>query len=91
MLFIKTRPSSGTYDFYALNHYTSRVIRKAKEGEKFRPWPLGDAIDLNGIVERRPDWSQTASFWFYVSILLFLPAINYITHWFSGRKCSTSA
>ncbi|XP_050552155.1 lactase/phlorizin hydrolase [Spodoptera frugiperda] len=57
----------GTYDYFALNHYTSRLIRPAKEGEQFTTWPLGDAIDLNAIIERKPEWTQAASSWFFVN------------------------
>ncbi|CAH0597137.1 unnamed protein product [Chrysodeixis includens] len=57
----------GTYDFYAMNHYTSRYIRPAKEGETFRIWPLGDAEDLNAKIEVHPDWPTTASMWFFVN------------------------
>ncbi|KAJ8710554.1 hypothetical protein PYW08_009069 [Mythimna loreyi] len=56
----------GTYDFYAMNHYTSRLIRKAREGEALTTWPLGDSPDLGGVVQRREDWPVTTSFWFYV-------------------------
>ncbi|XP_022818244.1 myrosinase 1-like isoform X1 [Spodoptera litura] len=57
----------GTYDFFALNHYTSRLMRTAKEGEKFTEWPLGDVEDLNGIIVRKADWAQAATSWFYVN------------------------
>ncbi|CAB3254576.1 unnamed protein product [Arctia plantaginis] len=56
----------GTYDFYAMNHYTSRIIRKAKEGEELRPWPVGDAPDLDAVMGGLPDWEQTSSYWFFV-------------------------
>ncbi|CAH1640812.1 unnamed protein product [Spodoptera littoralis] len=58
--------SKGTFDFYALNQYTSRLIRPAREGETFQPWPLGDAIQLNAKMERDESWSTTLSFWFFV-------------------------
>ena len=51
-----------------MNTYTSRLIRPAKEGEAFTAWPLGDAVDLNAIVQRRDDWPVSTAFWFYVSI-----------------------
>ncbi|XP_075985585.1 myrosinase 1-like [Anticarsia gemmatalis] len=57
----------GTYDFYAMNHYTSRVIRPAKEGEQLTPWPLGDAVDLNAVLGKRPDWESVSSSWFFVN------------------------
>ncbi|XP_026727748.1 lactase-phlorizin hydrolase-like, partial [Trichoplusia ni] len=40
----------GTYDFYCLNHYSTRFVRKAKEGETFGPFPIGDDEDIGGIM-----------------------------------------
>ncbi|CAH0696429.1 unnamed protein product [Spodoptera exigua] len=56
----------GTYDFFAMNHYTSRLIRTAKDGEKFRAWPLGDVEDLDGVIQRKADWTQAGTSWFFV-------------------------
>lgn len=59
-----------------MNHYTSRIIRKAKEGEEMTPWPLGDAPDLNAITGRLPDWELTTAYWFFVSTkkaVLYIP------------------
>ncbi|XP_063897513.1 lactase/phlorizin hydrolase [Helicoverpa armigera] len=56
----------GTYDYFAMNYYTTRLIRKAREGEQFTAWPLGDCIDLNAIIEKREDWPTAQSYWFYV-------------------------
>ncbi|KAJ0171327.1 hypothetical protein K1T71_012877 [Dendrolimus kikuchii] len=57
----------GTFDFYALNHYTSRLIRHAEPGEELQPWPFGDAPDLNGKIHINPDWAGTTSSWFFVN------------------------
>ncbi|XP_050552149.1 myrosinase 1-like [Spodoptera frugiperda] len=56
----------GTYDFYALNQYTSRLIRPAREGETFGPWPFADAIQLNAKTQADKSWPTTLSFWFFV-------------------------
>ncbi|KAJ0171326.1 hypothetical protein K1T71_012876 [Dendrolimus kikuchii] len=56
----------GTFDFFAINHYTSRLIRHAKPGEELQPWPIGDVPDLNGKLLPRPDWPGTTSSWFFV-------------------------
>ncbi|CAH0597136.1 unnamed protein product [Chrysodeixis includens] len=53
----------GTYDFCGLNHYISRLIRKAKEGETFTAFPLGDVEDLDGIM-LLPDGREVGtSYW----------------------------
>ncbi|XP_026728513.1 myrosinase 1-like [Trichoplusia ni] len=57
----------GTYDFFAFNHYTSRKIRWAKEGETFSQWPLGDAEELNGKIEIPEHWTPAAASWFFVN------------------------
>nr|XP_049701637.1 myrosinase 1 [Helicoverpa armigera] len=56
----------GTYDFYAMNHYTSRLIRKAREGETFNFWPFADCIDLGAKVQKQEDWDVTSTFWFFI-------------------------
>ncbi|XP_075985561.1 myrosinase 1-like [Anticarsia gemmatalis] len=55
----------GTYDFYAMNHYTSRLIRKAKEGEHTATWYFGGFRDMNAVLSPGSDWKPTASTWFY--------------------------
>ncbi|KAJ8710351.1 hypothetical protein PYW07_009717 [Mythimna separata] len=57
----------GTHDYYAFNHYTSRIVRYAEEGEEFSTWPLGDAVDLNLKIEKGEGWAQGASSWFFVN------------------------
>ncbi|XP_075985445.1 myrosinase 1-like isoform X2 [Anticarsia gemmatalis] len=46
----------GTYDYYAMNYYTSRVVRAAREGEQLIAFPIGDIPDLNAVVGVRPEW-----------------------------------
>ncbi|XP_037303008.1 myrosinase 1-like isoform X2 [Manduca sexta] len=57
----------GTFDFYAVNHYSSRLVRKAKEGEELHPYPLGDIPELAAKLEPHPHWRPTATaiFWLY--------------------------
>jgi hypothetical protein len=57
---------SGTYDFYGLNHYTSRVVRKARKGEAIGAWPLEGSAELGIVLETRADWKPTTSWWFKV-------------------------
>ncbi|KAG6451638.1 hypothetical protein O3G_MSEX007263 [Manduca sexta] len=57
----------GTYDFYAMNHYTSRQVRKSKGGEKFGSWPINDGPDLDIKLSAHHSWARTAASWFYVN------------------------
>ncbi|CAB3229379.1 unnamed protein product [Arctia plantaginis] len=51
----------GTYDFYAMNYYTARTVRKAKDDEQLGPWPLKDISDLKMVTGVRPEWPKTVS------------------------------
>ncbi|CAK1543623.1 unnamed protein product [Leptosia nina] len=51
----------GTYDFYALNHYTSRMIRPAKPDEKPGAWIFFGSVDLNAILFTPDSWPHTAA------------------------------
>ncbi|XP_068624871.1 myrosinase 1-like [Battus philenor] len=56
----------GTYDFYGLNYYTSRIVRKAKDDDVFGNWPLGNgAVELGAVMSVRPEWKRGASSWFW--------------------------
>lgn len=67
----------GTYDFYALNYYTSRVVRKAEEGEILRSWPLGDAPALDAVLGTLVEWPNTVCHWFQI----YPPGIRHILVW----------
>ncbi|XP_063833461.1 myrosinase 1-like isoform X1 [Ostrinia nubilalis] len=55
----------GTFDFYAINHYTSRAVRKRRPGEPHGGFPLTGAPDLDLLFERRPDWTE-GNEWLYI-------------------------
>ncbi|CAK1543621.1 unnamed protein product [Leptosia nina] len=55
----------GTYDFYAVNYYTSRLVRTPKEGEKIGLWPLYGLEELGAVLEVAPEWPGTSSNWFF--------------------------
>ncbi|XP_075985447.1 myrosinase 1-like isoform X2 [Anticarsia gemmatalis] len=57
----------GTYDYYALNYYTSRLVRPAKEGEELTVYPIGDIPDLKAKTGTRPEWTATNSSFIYVA------------------------
>ncbi|KAM3955838.1 myrosinase 1-like [Aphomia sociella] len=48
----------GTYDFYAMNHYTSRIIRPAKPGEEVGPWFFDGWPDMNAVLEHPKEWKM---------------------------------
>ncbi|XP_075985441.1 myrosinase 1-like [Anticarsia gemmatalis] len=56
----------GTYDFYALNHYTTRMIRKAQPGEKIGPWPLYGSELLGVQFLSDPTWEHAGADWFAI-------------------------
>ncbi|CAH4023456.1 unnamed protein product [Pieris brassicae] len=55
----------GTFDFYALNYYTSRLVRSPKEGEKIGDWPLYGCEEINALMEPAPEWPPTSSKWLF--------------------------
>ncbi|XP_053618473.1 myrosinase 1-like [Plodia interpunctella] len=57
----------GTFDFYSLNYYTARTVRRARAGEVVGPYPLFGAPDLDLVLGIRPHWkeSHSASFQIY--------------------------
>ncbi|XP_068624870.1 myrosinase 1-like [Battus philenor] len=57
----------GTYDFYGLNYYTSRVIRKARKGEVLDAWPVGSGIvELDAFMDIDPSWKKSDLVWFAI-------------------------
>ncbi|XP_045514117.1 myrosinase 1-like [Pieris brassicae] len=55
----------GTFDFYAFNYYTGRLVRNPKEGEKIGKWPFYGCIEINALMEPAPEWPPTSSKWFF--------------------------
>ncbi|XP_013165426.1 PREDICTED: myrosinase 1-like [Papilio xuthus] len=57
----------GTYDFFGLNYYTSRRVRKAKPDDKFQDWPLGEScVEIGAILEYDTTWKRAACSWFWI-------------------------
>ncbi|KAJ0171329.1 hypothetical protein K1T71_012879 [Dendrolimus kikuchii] len=46
----------GTFDFFAFNFYTSRLVRPRKEDDEQLHWPLQGVPLFNGIWEVKPEW-----------------------------------
>ncbi|CAG5057554.1 unnamed protein product [Parnassius apollo] len=58
----------GTYDFYGFNFYTSRLVRKARDGETISNWPLGNGCpELDAALEVDPSWDKAVSAWFWIN------------------------
>lgn len=57
---------TGTYDFYGVNHYTSKLVRKPKPGESVSGWPMSGSDELGVVLDTRPEWESTTSWWFKV-------------------------
>ncbi|XP_041989106.1 myrosinase 1-like [Aricia agestis] len=55
----------GTFDFLAMNHYTSRVGRHTREGESALTYVLGLA-EVDGVLYTRPEWRKAGTSWFYI-------------------------
>ncbi|XP_063369549.1 myrosinase 1-like [Cydia amplana] len=55
----------GSFDFYGLNHYTSRVVRAAAAGE--RPAYMSRGAEVGAVLEARPHWETAASSWLKVN------------------------
>ncbi|KAL0811772.1 hypothetical protein ABMA28_009205 [Loxostege sticticalis] len=56
----------GTFDFYALNHYTSRTVRMKRPGELVAGFPMRGVPELDLILEGRPEWPVATSEWLFV-------------------------
>lgn len=56
----------GTYDFYGLNHYTTRLIHKVKPGEQPGIWPLTGWEDIGVVMLNQPSWKTTSAEWFAI-------------------------
>ncbi|CAH2265649.1 jg15733 [Pararge aegeria aegeria] len=55
------------YDFYGFNYYTSRKIRRRRDGESLGQLsPMRNIKELDAILEVDRGWDRAACFWFYV-------------------------
>ncbi|CAD0205295.1 unnamed protein product [Chrysodeixis includens] len=53
----------GTYDYFALNHYTTRLVRRLRPEEREVMWPLIGSTELGAIMVHHPSW-VTVNDWF---------------------------
>ncbi|KAJ8710545.1 hypothetical protein PYW08_009060 [Mythimna loreyi] len=68
----------GTFDFYALNHYTTLLVRKARPGEEIGRWPLYGSKELGVVLERDPSWEKGDADWFSVYPEGIRKQLNYL-------------
>lgn len=76
----------GTYDYYGMNFYTSRLVRKARPGESIGAWPLNGAPDFDAAFEKDPSWVAGYSSWFYVTPEYFRPQIMWLKEKYGDLK-----
>ncbi|XP_047035496.1 myrosinase 1-like [Helicoverpa zea] len=55
----------GTYDFYALNHYTTRLVRKV-DPEKAGSWPYYGCKEIGVDFVNHPTWKTAVIDWFAI-------------------------
>ncbi|XP_063629166.1 myrosinase 1-like [Cydia splendana] len=56
----------GSFDFYGLNHYTSRVVRAAAPGER-GSFMMRGVEEADAVLEARPHWETAAASWLKVN------------------------
>ncbi|VVC94672.1 unnamed protein product, partial [Leptidea sinapis] len=56
----------GTYDFFGLNFYTSRIVRTANDDEKIGSFPLSGCPEIGVVYEPLESWPKAVVDWFYI-------------------------
>ncbi|XP_048001249.1 myrosinase 1-like [Leguminivora glycinivorella] len=56
----------GSFDYYGLNHYTSRVVRAAVPGEPLQ-YMMQGIEEVEAALETRPHWGAAAASWLKVN------------------------
>ncbi|KAJ0171330.1 hypothetical protein K1T71_012880 [Dendrolimus kikuchii] len=56
----------GTYDYFALNYYTSRLVRRPRPGEKIGVWPFNGTDEMGLVFEAHPAWELAGAPWFSI-------------------------
>ncbi|XP_046973309.1 myrosinase 1-like [Vanessa cardui] len=76
----------GTYDYFSLNHYTSRQVRSAREGEDPGLWYISGSRELNLVLEKDPQWPKTE----FAYIVIHPEGIRRQIAWLSKRYNNVS-
>ncbi|XP_028029940.1 myrosinase 1-like [Bombyx mandarina] len=69
----------GTYDFYALNHYTSFVVKAIEPNEAAGDWPFSGSSELGVNFGPHPTWEVSAGFGIYP------PGLRRQLNWLKNR------
>ncbi|XP_026728521.1 cytosolic beta-glucosidase-like [Trichoplusia ni] len=67
----------GTYDYYALNHYTTRLVRRLRPGEENPMWPLIGSPEMGIVMESHPSWVSVSN-WFAIWPQGFRKQLNWL-------------
>ncbi|XP_026762202.2 myrosinase 1 [Galleria mellonella] len=71
----------GTYDFYALNYYTSRVVRPLKDGEIAGPWPIFGSLEFGIATDTLPEWGKSQ-----IDVFVTFPAgLRHMMSWLKNN------
>ncbi|XP_045762998.1 myrosinase 1-like [Maniola jurtina] len=76
----------GTYDFYSLNHYTTRLVRAAHPDEAPGVWYMSGSKELNAVFEADPQWPHAD--WDYLAIVP--QGIRHQINWLKERYNNVS-
>ncbi|XP_048005336.1 myrosinase 1-like [Leguminivora glycinivorella] len=75
----------GTYDFFAINHYTSRTVRAALSGEEFGIFGIDGLDEIGAVLESKPEWGSALG-WLKVNPEGIRHVLNRIKHQYGDLK-----
>nr|XP_021203658.1 myrosinase 1 isoform X2 [Bombyx mori] len=76
----------GTYDFFGMNYYISKSIRKSLVNEHIPLWPLEGVPILGAILESQPTWTSGATKWFSAHPPGLRKVLNWIRHNYGDQE-----
>ncbi|XP_059055795.1 lactase/phlorizin hydrolase-like [Achroia grisella] len=76
----------GTYDFFGLNHYTSRMVRERHNGETLPNHPFLYEQEYNCVFELHPDWKTATNGWLAIYPEGFRYLLKYIKEQYGDVK-----
>ncbi|XP_028029941.1 myrosinase 1-like [Bombyx mandarina] len=75
-----------TYDFFGMNYYISKSIRKSLVNEHIPLWPLEGVPILGAILESQPTWTSGATKWFSAHPPGLRKVLNWIRHNYGDQE-----
>ncbi|KAM3955826.1 myrosinase 1-like [Aphomia sociella] len=76
----------GTFDFYGLNHYTSRIIREPLPGENLISHSFIFSPEFNYVADKDSDWTFGANGWFISYPVGFRRLLNWVKQEYGDVK-----